>query len=81
MLIRLGLRLSVLTLVAIWLWFIGDYVLGNHSGRDLSWYLAYGFAVFIPTLALIWLGVFAASVVRKGSRLARPRERGAWDRR
>jgi hypothetical protein len=73
MLTRFGLRLSVLTLVVIWLWFGVDYLRANHPEHDLQWYLAYGFVVFIPTLVCIWLGIFIASVVRKGSRLVRAR--------
>jgi hypothetical protein len=70
-LIRLGLLISVLTLLVISIWAFADYRLGNKPVHD--GYVVSSMILSITALAFIWLGVFIAGVVMKGLRLARGR--------
>jgi hypothetical protein len=72
-LIRIGLWLSAITLVAIEGYALANYLIDKHQGDEPAFpgYLMIGPIYGAPAVAVIWLGVFVASVIRKGAQLAR----------
>jgi hypothetical protein len=73
-LIRVGVWLSVIALLAIYAWTTVSYFwiqLGGGQPSAEGFFIAFPLLLGVPALAFLWLGIFVAAVVRKGLRLLR----------